>query len=137
MERPRDKKETCFTCRHRRSWAAGQGPDSELCVRKTLGMATGQTREGALVAATAQGEGLQPLPPLPGHITLPSPKGPPGPPLLPAACPWSVSKPLPSPTQPSAASRSLRLTVPMLSEVSHKWEGVQSVFLSTRRENIP
>lgn len=55
MEAPRDKKETHFTCRHGSSWAAGQGPESELCVRKTLGVATGWTREDALVAATAQG----------------------------------------------------------------------------------
>lgn len=109
MEGPRDKlKKTHFTRRHGSSWAAGQGPESELSVRKTLGVATGQTREDALVAATAQGGPLacsstprahnlslsqSPSCPSSQELSVPT--------LLSATCPWSVSKKhLPSPHSP-------------------------------------
>lgn len=147
MEGPRDKlKKTHFTRRHGSSWAAGQGPESELSVRKTLGVATAQTREDALVAATAQGGPLacsstprahnlslsqSPSCPSSQELSVPT--------LLSATCPWSVSKKhLPSPHSPllPPGAALFRLMVRMLSQVSHKWKGVQSVFLSKRRENI-
>lgn len=116
MEGPRDKlKETHFICRHGSSWSAGQGPESELCVRKALGVATGQMREDALVAATAQGgTPASPSTPRAHNPSLSQSSSCPFsqelsvPTLLSVTCPWSASKEhLPSPHSPPLLGRSL------------------------------